>query len=100
MDGLAADITWTPEPGELTVTSGGQLVASLAATADGDLRVTTADADSVVPVSGDVRLIVDGPVVEISSAAGLIGAAVAPSGDDLVVTVGGEPRAIAHALTS
>ncbi|MET0782265.1 MAG: glycoside hydrolase family 32 protein [Microbacterium sp.] len=98
MDGLAADITWTPEPGELTVTSGGQLVVSLAATAGGHLRVTTADTDSVVPVSGDVRLILDGPVVEISSASGLLGAAVAPSGDDLVVTVGGEPRAIAHAL--
>ncbi|WP_217645651.1 glycoside hydrolase family 32 protein [Microbacterium sp. cf046] len=98
INGLAADIAWVPDSGELTVTSGGRPVVVLTATEDGDLRVTTADADTVVPVSGDVRLIVDGPVVEISSAAGLIGAAVAPSGDDLVVKVGGNPAMIAHAL--
>jgi beta-fructofuranosidase len=98
IDGLAADIVWAPDSGELTVASGGQVVVSLAATADG-LRVRTADGDAVVPVSGDVRVVIDGPVLEISSAAGLFGAAVAPAGEVLTVEVNGEPKAIARALS-
>jgi beta-fructofuranosidase len=98
IDGLAADIAWAPESGDLTVASGGRVVVSLAATADG-LRVTTAEGEAAVPVSGDVRVIIDGTVLEISSAAGLFGAAVAPAGEELTVAVGGEPRAIARALS-
>lgn len=99
VDGLAADIAWAPGAGELTVTSGGRSVVSLAVTAGGDLRVTTADTESVVPVSGGVRVILDGPILEVSSSAGLVAAAIAPSGDDLAASVDGEPRPIAYALT-
>lgn len=96
--GLAADITWAPDSGDLTVSSGDQVVVSLAATADG-LRVTTAGIEAMVPVSGDVRVILDGPVLEISSAGGLFGAAIAAAGDALTVEVAGAPAAIARALS-
>ena len=98
IDGLAADIAWSPDSGELTVTSGGQVVMSLAAVTDG-VRVTVGDVDAVVPVSGEVRVILDGPSLEISSAGGLFGAAIAPAGDELAVQITGEPAAIARSLS-
>ena len=98
VEGLAADIAWTPGAGELTVESGGQVVVTLAATPAGELRITTADTDAVVPVAGEVRVILDGPTLEVASAGGLYGAAIAPGGDALSVTVGGEPAAVARAL--
>ena len=96
--GLAADIAWAPASGDLAVTSGGQVVVTLAVTPDG-VRVTAGEVDAVVPVSGEVRVILDGPTLEISSPAGLFGAAIAPAGDELAVQAGGEPAAIARALS-
>lgn len=98
IDGLAADITWTPTSGGLTIRSGGHLVASLAATADG-VRVTIAGVDALVPVSGDVRIVVDGPVLELSSAAGLFGASIAPAGGELIIEGAGGSTVIARALS-
>jgi beta-fructofuranosidase len=96
--GLAADIAWAPASGDLAITSGGQVVVTLAVTPDG-VRVTAGEIDAVVPVSGEVRVILDGPTLEISSPAGLFGAAIAPAGDELAVQAGGEPAAIARALS-
>ena len=38
---------------------------------------------ATVPVSGRLRIIVDGPVLELASPAGLFSAALRPAGDDL-----------------
>lgn len=83
LDGLAADAVWSPrDGGELRITSGGADVARIRR-ADGVLELAIGDAVQTVPVDGDVRVILDGPVLEISSGGGLLGAAVSPPGDDL-----------------
>ena len=99
IEGFAADITWTPEPGGLVITSGGCDILSLTVTDDDFLSVTTAESTSLVPFSGDVRIILDGPVLEISTTRGLFGATLTVSGTGLTVKVGGQPRPIAHALS-
>ncbi|MFH8253107.1 glycoside hydrolase family 32 protein [Microbacterium sp. B2969] len=82
VDGEAADIAWSDGlGGELTIASddetvvlrwdAGALVVRCASSAP--------DAPAVrVPVEGAVRVVVDGPVLEVSSAAGLLGVPTAP----------------------
>jgi len=86
---LAADIVWTDGRGdELTVTSAGEVVVALRH--GGDALIIDTGGDTVsMPVSGTVRVILDGPVLEVSSAAGIAGAAIAPAGEDLVVLATG-----------
>lgn len=79
VDGLAADVEWACEDGTLEIRSGGETAATLTIR-DGDLDVTVAARTDHLPVLGDVRIIVDGPVLEVSSRAGVYAAAIAPVG--------------------
>lgn len=84
--GLAADIQWhTDRDGELVVRSGD--APAVTVRRDGDtLTIDTGDQTITVPVDGSVRVIVDGPVLEVSSLAGIAGARIAPAGTGLAVT--------------
>jgi beta-fructofuranosidase len=86
VSGLAADITWSgADSGNLTIESGSMVAVTISR--DGDtLRVRNASSEATAPVSGDVRILIDGPVLEVSSAAGLFGAAIRPAGENLAVT--------------
>ncbi|MDN3497044.1 glycoside hydrolase family 32 protein [Planococcus sp. APC 4015] len=96
--GLAADITWTPDTAGLTITSGGGTVASLELTGPEELTLRIGEAEHSFPVSGDVRVIVDGPVLEVASRSGLFGAAVTPRGEELLVQVGDASESTVHPL--
>lgn len=82
--GLAADVVWTPVgAARLEVFSGGLPVVAIGVDAD-TLEVAVPDGVSdTLPVEGEVRVVLDGPVLEVSSAAGLYGAVIAPTGADL-----------------
>ena len=54
----------------------------------GELTVRIGDAVHAFPAAGEVRVIVDGPALEVRSRAGLFGAPIAPRGDTLTVTAG------------
>jgi beta-fructofuranosidase len=91
VSGLAADITWSDTRGGiLTIESGGAVAVTISRDAE-TLRILVDGSEATAPVSGDVRLIIDGPVLEVSSAAGLFGAAIRPAGGALVIaaTTGG-----------
>lgn len=85
VDGLAADIVWDGADGELTVVSAAEVVVSVTRIPDA-VVVRIGDATSTVPAAGAVRVILDGPVLELASDAGLYAAAIAPRGADLRVT--------------
>lgn len=85
VDCLAADIEWENADGELVVVSGGADVVRVRCTGD-ELEVRVGAAEHRVPGGRDVRVIVDGPVLEVSSTGGLFGATLAPAGDGLEVT--------------
>jgi beta-fructofuranosidase len=78
VDTPAADIVWTDgEAGELTIETDSALVRIR--WDDGELTVVQSSASGEqptlsAPVSDPVRILLDGPIVEISSAAGLLGA--------------------------
>ena len=76
IDGLAADVAWGPDAGQtLTCASGGAEVLRLEVT-DTALLARANDTDWSMPYDGGpVRLIVDGPLVEVSDAARRPGAA-------------------------
>jgi beta-fructofuranosidase len=82
--GLAADIEWVAETGDLTVDSRGAEVLRISRTSD---ACTIAIGDDVwsIPASDRLRIIVDGPVLELASSAGLFSAALRPSAHDLRV---------------
>ena len=85
VQGLAADIEWSASQGLLTLVSGGETVARI--NRNGDEAVVTTGSDSCrVPVDGAIRLIADGPILELSSAAGVFAAVIEPRGSDLQVS--------------
>lgn len=84
VDGLAADVEWDGE-GELMVSSASEPVVEIRRSAD-DLVIQLGSATHVVPVVGSVRVILDGPVLEVASAGGLFGAGIAPRGTGLTIT--------------
>lgn len=84
VDGLAADIEWHGE-GEVTVTSGEATVVQLRRSG-GEIVIAIGSTTHTVPASGSVRVILDGPVLEVASELGLFGAAVTPHGSGLTVT--------------
>lgn len=94
--GLAADITWTPDHAGLSVESGGQTVVSVVRDND-ELTVAVGEKAWAFPYSGDVRVIFDGPVLEIASGAGLFAAPITPNGTTLTVR-GGNSEIAGHAL--
>jgi beta-fructofuranosidase len=81
VDGLAADARWAGS--RLDVVSGGSTLVALARS-DRGLLVEVGGTEHLVPASAQpVRLLVDGPIVEISTTAGIFAAAIDPRGDDL-----------------
>jgi beta-fructofuranosidase len=80
VDSLAADATW--EGTGLVITSGGNPVAQLAV--DADVAVTVGRVTQRMPYDrGSVRVMVDGPVLEVSTSAGLLAMPITPSGSAL-----------------
>lgn len=69
-----ADIEWdTVSGGSLELTVGGTLAASL--TREGDtLRITIGEATTTIPTGNGIRVLVDGPVLEVSTGLALFGA--------------------------
>ena len=94
--GLAADITWTPDESGLIVQSDGEAVAALAV-AEGELAISIGGKEGRMPLSSEVRIILDGPVLEISGVGGLFGSAIAPQGQSLTVHAS-RPGTVAQAL--
>jgi beta-fructofuranosidase len=93
--GLAADITWSGGS-ELAIVSGRQVAATVSV--DGTVLVLSVDdGEWTMPHDGgDVRLVVDGPTLEISTRSGLLAAAISPAGDSLDVECDG--HAVIHGL--
>lgn len=83
--GLTADIEWDATAGELTVDSAGEPVLHVSRSPEAAV-VTIGDDEWTVPTSGPIRVILDGPVLELASAAGLFAATVHPTGDGLHVS--------------
>ncbi len=87
--GRAGDLTWQPTAAdELRITSAGRVAATLRVQDDA-LTVDVGDESWSLPGAngrnGDIRVILDGPVLEVSTTAGLLGAAIAPAGDHFLV---------------
>lgn len=92
-DADAIDVSWDPSPGdELTLRRGGQVLATVARTPDG-VTVRIGAETSTMPAGGEVRLVVDGPVLELASCGANFGAAVpVPDGGLAVRADGATPR--------
>jgi beta-fructofuranosidase len=68
-------------------------VLATVSTRPGELVLTTHDGQSSMPSeSGDVRVIVDGPIIEVSSRGGVIAAPIAAPGNGLELTTEGRVR--------
>lgn len=96
VEGLAADILWNGD-GVLTVASGGLDVVALDRVGH-SLSVRLGGDATPIPVTGEVRLVLDGPILEVSSASGIFGARIEPEGDELTVTAAGAGPLRVHAL--
>jgi beta-fructofuranosidase len=82
---LAADVEWGGV-GELAVSSGDALVLRLRSTGAGELALDAGGETWTVPhLGGPVRVVVDGPVVEVSTREGLLALAIDPQGVDLTI---------------
>lgn len=79
IDGLAAHLVWPAGDGTVVVSSGGVEAVRLRR-ADGFVSIEIDRDEWSVPVRGDIRVILDGPALEVSSDAGLFGAAISPAG--------------------
>jgi beta-fructofuranosidase len=79
--GTAADIVWPAEAdASIQIVQDGDTVLSILRKGD-LLRVRVGDVDSEVPWEGDVRLIVDGAIVELSSRAAVFASPIRPLGE-------------------
>lgn len=80
----ASDVVWdAPEGGELRFLVSGQGAVCVTRVAD-VLRVVVGEGSWEVPVAGPVRLVLDGPVLELSSEAGILACPVPVEIDTLV----------------
>lgn len=96
VSGLALDATWTPkgEASLLKVLSGSDSVLQVSTTVNA-LTVCVKNETWTMPYSGgDVRMILDGPVAELSTVEGILGLAIAPKGEQLTVDAGPSPITI------
>lgn len=82
--GLAADVEWDTDAGDLTVTCGEDRLVHVSRTPETAV-VTIGDDEWTVPASDGLRVIIDGPVLELCSSAALFSAALRPTGDDLQI---------------
>lgn len=74
VDGVAADVVWGEvEAGSLAIKDGGgEVVANLRRDQD-ELTVTIGESETSMPVTGDVRILIDGPILEASSNGSIFG---------------------------
>ena len=86
LSGLAADIEWAAVDGPLRVESGGKALLELTRRGR-ELEVSAGEETVQIPVDGSVRIILDGPILEVCSDAGIFACALSPAGDDLAVIV-------------
>lgn len=94
----AVDIAWTPDEAGLSVTSGDQPIVALERANETELIVRTGDATHVLPLRGEVRVIIDGPVLEVSSGGGLFGAPLVPAAEAVDVRGGDTAEFTVHVL--
>jgi beta-fructofuranosidase len=88
---LAADVIWKPKQrGTLSVSSRDEQVCTIEV--DGAELTAMAGGEAIaMPYSGGaIRIILDGPTLEISTVEGLLGASIDPQGDTLTVQTDGE----------
>lgn len=83
--GLAADIEWDSAEGTLTVASAGVPFANVH-NADGHVAIEVGGVETSMPLGGCIRIIVDGPILEVSSGVGIFGARITPWGESIEVT--------------
>ena len=89
--GAVADAIWTPG-GRLALYSGSTELATVSIGA-GELVLSTGEEQSIMPDdAGDVRVIVDGPIIEVSTRAGVIAAPIVSPGDGLRLSADGALR--------
>ena len=75
----AADIVWAARPGaQLSIVGADGEIVALRMT-DDRLLIETPAQSSSLPVGGDVRIIVDGPILEVATQRGVYGAQVPAS---------------------
>lgn len=87
--GRAADVVWSGGT-RFAVASGGAVVATIGIR-DRVLSLTVGEQSWRMPHDGGpVRVIVDGPIVEISSRGGVMATAIRPGGDSLAVDADGD----------
>lgn len=80
--GNAADILWPEHAAStLQIQAHGRLALSTDRAAD-ELRIHLGEVEYRLPWAGDIRLVVDGPILEVSSAAGVFAAPMSPIGAD------------------
>jgi beta-fructofuranosidase len=85
LPGLAGDLRWSPaESDELRISAGDRAVATLRV-ADGEFTVRVGDEEWSMPADGDIRVLLDGPVLAVSTRSGVLGTAITPGGDTFVV---------------
>jgi beta-fructofuranosidase len=91
VDGLAADATWAGGS-SLVIASGGTPMATLSVRGR-ELDLTVGESTWSMPFSGgNLRIVVDGPVLEASSRDGLMAARVRPAGGSLAFDGDGTMR--------
>lgn len=87
---VAADVSWTGT--HLAISSAGRDVAALTVDTT-TLSLRVGDESWSMPFDrGHVRVIIDGPIMEISTPCGVMAAAIQPTGDELTVTGDGDIR--------
>ena len=89
--GLAADAEWTP--GGMLVVQHGEVETARLRVEDAELTLQVGAESWGMPFDGGaVRVVVDGPVLEVSSRRGLLGAAIPAAGASVGVTADSELR--------
>jgi beta-fructofuranosidase len=86
VDGLTADVMWDAADGTLTISSEGVEVVRIQRV--GDTAFIDIGGDRTdLPVNASLRILVDGPTLEISSAGAIFGARIDPAGTSLRIDV-------------
>ncbi|BDZ46155.1 glycoside hydrolase family 32 protein [Naasia aerilata] len=96
---LAGDIVWVPERGsELTITSGGTSALVLSAEDDRLQARTPSGGWSVPYTDGEVRVLLDAQVAEVSTSRGVLGLALEPAADHYAVAGDGSGTVLVRPL--
>ncbi|MEV4736864.1 MULTISPECIES: glycoside hydrolase family 32 protein [unclassified Microbacterium] len=85
VDRLAADIEWSAADGVLTIVSGSAPIITFTRAGD-EVVAETPTSRSVFPAIGAMRIVLDGPIIEVSSMGGAFATGVEPSGPGVRVT--------------